>query len=62
MIGKLLERLIKYHLVDFLVNNNLLNPYQHKFLKARSYLTNMLCVFEDITKWVDEGSPVEIIY
>ena len=55
MICKLLERLIKDHLVDFLVKNKLINPSQHGFLKARSCLTN-------VSKWVDEGSPVDIIY
>ena len=43
VICKLLERLIKEHLVDFLVKNNLINPSQHGFLKLRSCLTNMLC-------------------
>ena len=62
VICKLLERLIKDHLVDFLVKNNFINPSQHGFLKARSCLTNILCFFEDVTKWVDEGSPVDIIY
>ena len=41
VICKLLERLIKDHLVDFLVKNNLINPSQHGFLKARSCLTNL---------------------
>ena len=59
VICKLLERLIKDHLVDFLVKNNLINPTQHGFLKARSCLTNILCFLEDVTKWVDEGSPVD---
>ena len=27
-----------------------------------SSVTNMLCFLEDVTKWVDEGSPVDIIY
>ncbi|KAK2190998.1 hypothetical protein NP493_63g03042 [Ridgeia piscesae] len=57
VICKLLERLIKDHLVDFLVKNNLVKPPQHGFLKGRS---NMF--LEDIIKWVDEGSPVNIIY
>ena len=43
VVCKLLERLIKDHLVDFLVKNNLINPSQHGFLKARSCLTNILC-------------------
>ena len=40
MICKLLERLIKHHMVDFLVRLKLLNPSQHGFLKVRSCLTN----------------------
>ena len=59
VICKLLERLIKDHMVDFLVRHKLLNPSQHRFLKARSCLTNMLRFFEEITKWIDERSPVD---
>ena len=62
VISKLLERLIKDDIVDFLVRHKLLNPSQHGFLKARSCLTNTLCFLEEITKWIDEGSPVDIIY
>ena len=62
VICKLLKRLIKDHMVDFPVRHKLLNSSQHGFLKARSCLTNMLCVFEEITKWIDEGSPIDIIY
>ena len=42
VICKLLERLIKDHMVDFLVRHKLLNSSQHGFLKAKSCLTNML--------------------
>ena len=62
VICKLLERLIKDHMVDFLVKHKLLNSSQHGFLKARSCLTNMLCFLEEITKWIDVGSPIDIIY
>ena len=62
VICKLLERLIKDHMVDFLVKHKLLNSSQHGFLKARPCLTNMLCFLEEITKWIDVGSPVDIIY
>ena len=62
VICKLLERLIKDHMVDFLVRHKLLNSSQHGFLKAISCLTNMLCFFEEITKWIGEGESVDIIY
>ena len=54
VICKSLERLIKDHMVDFLVGHKLLNPSQHGFLKARSCLTNMLRFLEEITKWIDD--------
>ena len=62
VICKLLETIIRDHMIDFLVKHKLINPSQHGFLKARSCLTNLLCFFEEITKWVDEGSPVDVIY
>ena len=62
VICKLLETIIRDHMMDFLNKHKLINPSQHGFLKARSYLTNLLCFFEEITKWVDEGSPVDVIY
>ena len=49
-------------MMDFLVKHKLINPSQHGFLKARSCLTNLLCFLEEITKWVDDGSPVDVIY
>ena len=62
VICKLFETIITDHMMDFLVKHRLLNPSHHGFLKARSRLTNLLCFLEEITKWVDEGSPVDIIY
>ena len=61
LICKLLEKLMKYHiLVDFLARHKLLNSSQHGFLKVRSCVTNMLWFLEEITKSIDEGSPVDI--
>ena len=62
VICKLLETLIIDHMVEFLVKHNLINTSQHGFLKAWSCLTNLLCFFEEITKWVDDGSPVDVVY
>ena len=41
--------------LNFRMVNNLV-------IKARLCLTNMLCFLEEITKWIDVGSPVDIIY
>ena len=44
-------------MMNFLIKHKLINPSQHGFLKAKSCLTNLLCFLEEITKWVDDGSP-----
>ena len=62
LVCKLPETLIRDHMVEFLVNHKLINTSQHGFTKARSCLTNLLCFLEEITKWVDDGSPVDVVY
>ena len=63
VVCKLLETLIRDHMVEFLVKHELINTSQHGFLKARSCLTKNSKVFlEEITKWVDDGSPVDVVY
>ena len=42
VVCKLLETLIRDHMVEFLVKHKLINTSQHGFLKARSCLTNLL--------------------
>ena len=62
VVCKLLKTLVRDHMVEFLVKHNLINTSPHGFLTARSCLTNLLCFFEEITKWVDDGSPVDVVY
>ena len=62
VVCKLLETLIRDHMVEFLVKHKLINTSQHGFQKARSCLTNLLYFIKKITKWVDDGSSVEFVY
>ena len=62
VLCKLLETLIRDRMLEFLVKHKLINTSQHGFLKARSCLANLLCFFKEITKWVDDGSPVDFVY
>ena len=63
VICKLLETIIRDHkiMMDFLIKHKLIYLSQHGFLKAKSCLTNLLCFLEEIRKWVDDGSPVDVI-
>ena len=49
-------------MVELIVKHKLINTSQHGFLKERSCLTNLLCFWEEITKWVDNGLPVDVVY
>ena len=48
VVCKLLETLIRDHMVEFLVKHNVINTSQHGFLKARSCLTNLLCFLKKL--------------
>ena len=42
--------------------NNLNSRYQHGFTERRSWLTNLLTTLEMVTKNVDDGNCVDLIY
>ena len=48
VVCKLLETLIRDNTVEFLVKHNLINTSQHRFLNARSCLTNLLCFLKKL--------------
>ena len=48
VVCKLLETLIRDHMVEFLVKHKLINTSQHGFIKARSCLTNLLCFWKKL--------------
>ena len=45
LICKLLETIIRDHIIDFLIKLKLINPSEHGFLKANSCLANLICIF-----------------
>ena len=58
VVCKLLETLIRDHMVEFLVKHKLINTSQHGFLKARSYLTTYLLTSAHVSK----PSPSSLLY
>ena len=62
VVYKLLETLVRDHMLEFLVIHQLLNTSQHGIIIAWSCQINMLCFLEEITKWVDDVSPVDVVY
>ena len=59
VVCKLLETLIEDHMVEFLVKCGLMNASEHGSLETGSCLTSLLCCLEEVSGWLDDGSPVE---
>jgi len=43
-------------------DNQRIRPSQHGFVKGRSFLTNLICFYDQVTHLVDEGKAVDVIY
>ena len=61
-IGKILESIIKDSIVSHLEKFSLIRDSQHGFRKGRSCLTNLLDFMEVVTRYLDEGQPVDLVY
>lgn len=62
IICKILESIIKDKIIDHLDKYKLIRDSQHGFTKGRSCLTNLLDFLELVTKWLDDGKPVDLVY
>ena len=62
VICKLMESLIKDSVITHLLQNSVLNSSQHGFLPGKSCLSNLLDYLNGLTKLVDEGHSVDILY
>ena len=62
IVGKMLESIIKDHITEHLDRLHLIRSSQHGFTKGKSCLTNLLEFFEGVTKDLDMGQPVDLVY
>ncbi|GAB0188215.1 mitochondrial enolase superfamily member 1 [Grus japonensis] len=49
---------ITWHIQD----NPVIRPSQHGFMKGRSCLTNLISFYDKVTRLVDEGKAVDVVY
>ena len=60
--SKVMERIIKRHMMDHLEVNNLLSKHQHGFMPSKSCQSNLLETFEEWTGIIDRGLGLDVIY
>ena len=49
---------ITWHVLD----NQVIKPSQYGFMKGRSCLTNLIFFYDKVTRLVDEGKAVDVVY
>jgi hypothetical protein len=59
---KMLESIIKEHMMNHLLMHSLLRDSQHGFLPGKSCASNLILTMDYLTKAVDEGLPVDLVY
>ncbi|KAK4832283.1 LOW QUALITY PROTEIN: hypothetical protein QYF61_021682 [Mycteria americana] len=60
--GKIMEWFILSVLNRHVQANQEIRPRQHRFVKGRSCLTNLISFYDKVTCLVDEGKAVDVIY
>ena len=59
---KILNSILRDNIVNHLTSHSLLLQPQHGFTKGRPCLTDLLLFLEDVTKAIDEGKPMDVVY
>ncbi|CAF0936635.1 unnamed protein product [Brachionus calyciflorus] len=62
IICKVMEKLIKNSMVEFLENEKLISSHQHGFVKFKSCITNLLECLDIITECINRGFAKDILF
>ena len=61
-VCKVLESMVRKHILEHLAANNILSDKQHGFREGRSCLTNLLEIMETWTEILDEDDGIDVAY
>ncbi|KAK4829114.1 hypothetical protein QYF61_002152 [Mycteria americana] len=60
--GKVMEQIILSAITWHVQDNQVIRPSQHGFMKGRSCFTNLISFCDEVTRLVDEGKAVDVVY
>ena len=61
-LGKIMERCIHKYLYNFLIQNNILTSSQSGFMKGDSTVNQLVFIYNDICKALDDGKEVRAVF
>ncbi|RMC06941.1 hypothetical protein DUI87_16392 [Hirundo rustica rustica] len=62
VLGKIMEQFILSVITQNLQDGQGLRPSQHGFRRGRSCLTNLITFYDQVTRLVDAGRAVDVVY
>ncbi|KAK4830060.1 hypothetical protein QYF61_008398 [Mycteria americana] len=62
VLGKLMEQIILSAITRHVEDNQGIKPSQHGFRKVRFCLTNLISFYDKVTRLVDKGKAVDVVY
>ncbi|PKU38047.1 rna-directed dna polymerase from mobile element jockey-like [Limosa lapponica baueri] len=60
--GKVMEQIILSAIMQCVKDAQVIRPSQHGFMRGRSCLTNLISFYDKVTRLVDEGRAVDVVY
>uniref|UniRef100_A0A8C5PX62 Reverse transcriptase domain-containing protein n=1 Tax=Leptobrachium leishanense TaxID=445787 RepID=A0A8C5PX62_9ANUR len=60
--GKVFEGLLRDSIQEFIGRYNVIGKNQHGFMKHRSCQTNLITFYEEVSRSIDQGVAVDVIY
>jgi len=60
--GKVMEQIVLREITRHVQDNQGIRPSQRGFMKGRSCLTNLISFYDLVTRLVDEGKAVDVVY
>ncbi|KAK4821914.1 hypothetical protein QYF61_004917 [Mycteria americana] len=62
VLGKVMEQIILSAITQHVQDNQVIRPSQRGFRKGRFCLTNLISFYDKVTRLVDEGKAVNVVY
>lgn len=62
VLCKVMESIVREHLMEHMMKNNLFCDEQHGFVPGRSCMTQLLTCIDDWTEALDRGEPLDAVY
>ncbi|PKU40584.1 rna-directed dna polymerase from mobile element jockey-like [Limosa lapponica baueri] len=60
--GKVMEQIILSTIAQCMNDTQVIRPSQQGFMRGRSCLTNLISFYDKVTRLVDEGKAVDVVY